>query len=102
MLSKEQQLQKDLNILKTTNLFLAKPMSMEELSNKTGFSASSCQRYLNDKRIIELLDKDVFNEIQNILKIQKHEALSKGGFISTKNNIAIRDENGKFIGNKSK
>lgn len=102
MFNKEQRLRKDLNILKATNLFLEHPVSMDELARKTGFSSSSCQRYLNDKRIIDLLDIDVYNEIQGLLKSNKQEALKKGGFISTQKNEPIRDSIGKFIGNKSK
>lgn len=100
MLSEEQKRKKDLKILKVTSEFINNPLSIEEISQITGISSSSVQRYLNDKRIIELLGKETYDEIKHLLKIRKMQAVSKGGFVSTRNNEPVRDENGKFIGNK--
>lgn len=102
MLSEEQRRQKDLNILKATSEFINNPASMKEIAAKTGLTPSSVQRYLNDKRIIELLGQEVYDEIQNNLKILKQEAVKKGGIIFAKNNISIKDEQGKFNGSQKR
>lgn len=103
MLSKAQEIEINEKILKVTEEFINTGYSIEEVSLNTGISKSSVQRYLNDeKRIVDLLGRDSYETIQQMLKTNKQEALSKGGYISTKNNRPIRDENGKFAGNVKK
>ena len=75
----------------------------KEISEITGISKSSVQRYLNDKETIEkLFSKDLYNKIQESLKENIRQARSIGGINSTKNNIYLKDEKGKFIGIKQK
>lgn len=102
MLSPDQQREKDLKILKTTSEFINRPVSLDEISKITGFSSSSVQRYLNDKRIRVLLGEEVYQEIQELLKFLKKNALSAGGTISSSKNEPIRNQSGQFIGNKRK
>ena len=103
MLSKAQEIEINEKVLKVTEEFINTGFSIEEVSNITGISKSSVQRYLNDeKRIVDLLGREAYDKIQEMLKYNKQEALSKGGYISTKNNMPIRDENGKFAGNVKK
>ena len=103
MLSKAQEIEINEKVLKVAREFINTGYSIEEVSNVTGISKSSVQRYLNDeKRIVNLLGHDSYNKIQEMLKVNKQEGLSKGGSISTTNNTPIRDENGKFAGNVKK
>lgn len=103
MVSKEQEKSIQLKILKVTSEFINTGYSIEKVSEITGISSSSVQRYLNDKkRIVSLLGNEVYDEIQNMIKNNKHEGLSKGGYISTLNNEGIRGLDGKFIGNRKK
>ena len=103
MVSEKQEREINEKILKVTEEFINTGFSIEEVAQITGISKSSVQRYLNDeKRIVDLLGHDAYNKIQEMLKINKQEALSKGGYISTRNNRPIRDENGKFLGNIKK
>ena len=100
MVSIEQRREIDLKIMKTVRTFLEFPLSMEEIAAITGIPSSSVQRYLNDKRIIELFDKNVYDTIQALLKKNRLESRKKGGIISTTNNVPVRDDDGKFSGNK--
>ena len=103
MLSKEQEINIRKKILTVTSEFINTGYSIETVSKITGISSSSVQRYLNDKkRIISLLGKDTYDEIQEMLKHNKEEGLSKGGYISTLQNEAIRSADGRFIGNRKK
>lgn len=90
------------NILKVTKYILEHMnATILEISEATGISASSVQRYLSDDVIDELKDLDVSNPhqiIQGILKNHKQEGLSKGGQVATSNNEPIRDEKGHFVG----
>ena len=103
MLSKEQEINIRKKVLTVTSEFINTGYSIENVSKITGISSSSVQRYLNDqKRIVSLLGKDVYDEIQKMLKHNKKECLSKGGYISTLKNEAIRSNDGKFSGNRKK
>lgn len=103
MINDDQRRNIDLKIMKVTSLFLKHPtLSIEEISEKTGISKSSVQRYLNDPRIIELFDEEIYNTIQDFLKINRLESQRKGGFRSSKNNIPLRDSDGKFNGNRKR
>ena len=99
MVSKQQRIEIDQKILKCVEIFLTSGGTMEELSEKTKIPSSSVQRYLNSKRIIELIGQDAYDEVQKNLKENILEARSKGGIVSTIKNNAVRDDDGKFIGN---
>ena len=102
MISEEKRREIDLKIMKVTRAFLEHPVSIEEIASITGISSSSVQRYLNDKRIIELFDKDIYDQIQTLLKINRLESQKKGGVISTRKNEPLRDSIGRFSGNRRK
>lgn len=103
MLSKEQEINIRKKILKVTAEFINTGYSIGKVSEITGISSSSIQRYLNDKkRIITLLGEEVYDEIQQMLKINKEKGLSKGGYLSSLNNEPIKGSDGKFIGNRKK
>ena len=96
---------KDKKVLDTTIAFQITDYrgTNKEISEITGISKSSVQRYLNDKETIEkLFSKDFYNKIQESLKENIRQARSIGGINSTKNNIYLKDEKGKFIGIKQK
>ena len=102
MIGEEKRKEIDLKIMKVTRAFLDHPVSIDEIANVTGISSSSVQRYLNDKRIIELFDEDVYNEIQALLKNNRLESQKRGGVSSTRKNEPLRDEIGRFNGNKKR
>lgn len=83
-----------------------KDITIDELSKIIGVSSSSIQRYLNDVEYIELIygteAKTILEKVSEKLKKNKNDGLSKGGINSTTNNVPIRDENGKFTGNKKR
>ena len=96
---------KDKKVLDTTIAFQITDYrgTNKEISEITGISKSSVQRYLNDKETIEKpFSKDLYNKIQESLKENIRQARSIGGINSTKNNIYLKDEKGKFIGIKQK
>ena len=96
---------KDKKVLDTTIAFQITDYrgTNKEISEITGISKSSVQRYLNDKETMEkLFSKDLYNKIQESLKENIRQARSIGGINSTKNNIYLKDEKGKFIGIKQK
>ena len=102
MLSEEQRRKIDLRIMKVTRAFLEHPVSIEEISNITGIPSSTVQRDLKNERIIELFGLDVYEEIQSLLKNNRLESQKKGGVASTRKNEPLRDENGRFNGNKKR
>lgn len=92
---------KEKKICIVVKAFLENPMlSNKELSELTGISSSSIQRYLNDPIIKKLFDEEMFNNIQNLLKQKTIEGRRKGGINYFKNNEPIKDEHGNFIGSK--
>ena len=96
---------KDKKVLDTTIAFQITDYrgTNKEISEITGISKSSVQRYLNDKETIEkLFSKNLYKKIQESLKENIRQARSIGGINSTKNNIYLKDEKGKFIGIKQK
>ena len=96
---------KDKKVLDTTIAFQITDYrgTNKEISEITGISKSSVQRYLNDKETIEkLFSKDLYNKIQESLKENIRQARSICGINSTKNNIYLKDEKGKFVGIKQK
>ncbi|MGE5455937.1 MAG: hypothetical protein ACM3O4_02360 [Ignavibacteriales bacterium] len=102
MLSKEQEEEKRLKILKVAKYFFEHGGSIEEVSAATGIPESSVQRYLHDPIIINDLGKDVYDVIQEKIKQNKIEAVIKGGKTYAENNDYIKDEIGKFTGSKRK
>lgn len=104
MMSKLQEKEKISKILKSCKYFLSNPEStMEEMSEYLGISKSSIQRYLKEKEIIvSYLGIDVYEMIQKQLKINTLAARSKGGRKFSENNVAVKDEIGKFTGSIKK
>ena len=105
LVNKIEMSKKDKKVLDTTIAFQITDYrgTNKEISEITGISKSSVQRYLNDKETIEkLFSKDLYNKIQESLKENIRQARSIGGINSTKNNIYLKDEKGKFIGIKQK
>ena len=108
MLSAEQEKEKELKMLRVASLFLKENLSDEEIALETGISSSSVGRYLTDTRLIPLLTKigkdglETFNYIQNKRQENLLAAKKKGGLNFAKNNVAEKDELGKFTGSRRK
>ena len=102
MIREEQQKQINKNILIVVEEFLAHGGTMEEIASRTNLTSSSVQRYLNSEKIIELLDNEIYNQVQEKLKENRKIGCSKGGYISTRNNEGIRSEDGRYIGNRKR
>lgn len=102
MTNEQQEKEIYLKILKVASEFLKTGASIEEVSKTTKISSSSVQRYLNDRRIIEVLGQKEYDQIQNMLKIRKQEALRKGGINSVSNNEVVKDSLGHFNGVRKK
>ena len=107
MISHAQHVEKLERVKKVIDTFLSfEEISITELSKLTKISSSTIQRDLNDLDYIEKVygnsSKEVFEKISERLKKNKENGLSRGGVTSTTNNIPIRDENGKFTGNKKR
>ena len=78
---------KDKKVLDTTIAFQITDYrgTNKEISEITGISKSSVQRYLNDKETIEkLFSKDLYNKIQESLKENIRQARRIGGINSKK------------------
>jgi len=79
-------------------------ISINELSQIINVSSSTIQRDLNDVEYISQIygvkAAEILRIIKRKLSINKNNGLSRGGIASTTNNEPIRDENGKFTGNK--
>ncbi len=71
--------------------------SIKDISDKTGISRSSVQRYLNDPIVINEFGDDVYNYIKSKLKSQRLMGNRNGGINTTINKVYVRDENGKFV-----
>lgn len=102
MLSEEQEELKRLKILRVAKHFMEHGGSMIEVGEATGVPASSVQRYLNDQEIIILLGREAYDSIQDKLKENKQEGLSRGGKNYYANNEFTKDELGKFSGSKKR
>lgn len=77
--------------------------TIKDVEEKTNIPRSTIQRYLNDEQFIKLyFTKDKVNQIKQKLIKAKKEGLSKGGRISQKNNIQLRDNLGHYKGNKKR
>jgi len=81
-------------------------ITISQLSKIINISSSTIQRDLNDVEYIHDIykehTKDILTKISEKLKNSKKNGLSRGGINSTTNNEPIRDENGKFTGNRKK
>jgi hypothetical protein len=102
MLSREQEEQKRLKILRVAKYFIEHGGKIDEVSIATGIPFSSIQRYLHDPLIINELGKDVYDAIQEKVKQNKQEGLSKGGRTYASNNKYTKNEAGKFTGSRKK
>ena len=107
MLSDEQINKKTERIKKVVDAFLSyENISINQLSKIIGIPSSTIQRDLNEVEYITAIytdrSKEVLTIISEKLKENKKFGLSRGGIISTTNNMPIRDENGKFTGNKKR
>ena len=107
MISHEQHIEKIERVKKVIDTFLSyEEISINELSKILDMKPSTVQRDLNNIEYITLIygteAKEILSKISNKLKKNKNLGLIKGGTNSTKNNEPLRDENGKFIGNKKR
>lgn len=105
MLSEEQIEKKKERIKKVVDTFLQyENISINELSQIINVSSSTIQRDLNDVEYISEVygtqTAEILRIVRRKLSINKNNGLSRGGIASTTNNEPIRDENGKFTGNK--
>lgn len=86
--------------------FLSNDYSIQELSDKINIPTSTKQRDLNNTNLIKSIFADesdrVISLISTKLKNNKVEGNKLGGINSTNLNEPIRDDLGKFIGNKRK
>lgn len=104
MLNEEQQKLKTKKIIFTVRKFLDSDCeSILQLSKEIDISSSSIQRYLNEEKIItQYLGDDVYDLVQEKLKINKEYGVIKGAHNSLLNNISTKDSHGKFTGCKSR
>jgi len=102
MLSDEQEARRRLKILTVAKHFIEHGCSIEEISNATGISQSSVQRYLHDPLIISELGRDVYDLIETKINENKLKAVIKGGKTFAENNNYVKDETGKFKGSTRK
>lgn len=107
MLSEEQIEKKKKRIELVVDTFLSfNNLSIEELSKELNIPKSTIQRDLNDLEYIKMVYSgnylEILKQISDKLKQNKKEELSKGGINSTNINEPIRNNDGKFIGNKKR
>lgn len=121
MLSKKQEKEIQENVFKAALFELRTGRTIKQVAEILNMESSSVQRYLNDEeRIIHIFNntnsdelrdlvdlkpgdnfgKVVFDKIQENLKRNKQEGLSRGGITSTKNHKVIKNELGHFQGVK--
>lgn len=75
--------------------------NIDDFSKYSGISSSSIQRYLKEDSKM-FVDSKKYNEITMWLNRAKAEGLSRGGINSQNNNEFIKDEVGKFCGNRKR
>ena len=107
MLSEAQILEKEERVKRVVNKFLEnEQITINELSKQLNIPFSTIQRDLNNVEYISSIygesAKEILLKINNKLKSNKSNGLIRGGINSANNNEPIRDENGKFIGNKKR
>lgn len=74
--------------------------TIQQVSEETGISKSSIQRYLNDSHIRDIIDKETLAELQSKKIRNKADGKKKGGINSFLNNVSLKNKDGKFIGSK--
>lgn len=106
MLSEAQYAKKVERIKLVIDSFLSNNVSITELSNIIDVPKSTIQRDLNNIEYIQEIygyeSREILKQISDKLKLNKENGLSRGEINSTTNNEPIRDENGKFTGNKKR
>lgn len=107
MLSEKQRLEKLERIKLEVDTFLSYDnICINELSTLIHKPSSTIQRDLNDVGFITEIygdkAKEILKSISQKLKQNKANGLRTGGINSTTNNEPIRDDNGKFVGNRKR
>lgn len=74
--------------------------TIQQVSEETGISKSSIQRYLNDSHIMDIIDKETLAELQSKKIKNKVDGKKKGGINSFLNNVPLKNKDGKFTGNE--
>ena len=106
MVSKEQKI-KMLNNLSEIIKVLPTSSNINEIHQQTGISTSTIQRYLNRKDLLldligdDTICEEIFQVHQEWLKSAKKEGLQKGGRVSQERYGYLKEEDGKFRGNKN-
>lgn len=92
----------DKKICLTVKCFLEHPtfsaQQLSELTELKGISRSSIQRYLKSELINDMFGEDIYQKIQELLKLNHLSAQKKGGINSFLNNQSVKDRNGQFMG----
>ena len=107
MLSQTQMAEKAARIKKVVDSFLMyDEITILELEEKINVPKSTIQRDLNNIEYIQMIysdkSKEVLQKISNKLKSNYKNGIHKGGIVATTNYEPVRDEDGKFIGNKKR
>lgn len=108
MLSEKQEQERNLKMLRVASIFLKYNLSDKEIEKQTKIPSSTVGRYLTDPRLIPLLadigydGQETFKFIQQKRKENLYLAKQKGGQKFADNNIANKDEQGKFTGSRKK
>ena len=76
--------------------------NISEISKMTNIPTSSVQRYLNSERVGQLFGPEIADGIKKKLEENLHNAKVKGGRTYATNNIAEKDELGKFTGSRKR
>ena len=108
MLSIEQSKKIEERILITVKTFSKNSnMTIDELaellkSQGVKTSSSTVQRDLNSQFFIKTFGEDMVERVKKQLIKNKENGVKKGGVNSMKNNVFVKDENGKFQGSRSR
>lgn len=85
--------------LEVIKLFLENDdYTIKDISDATGISKSCVQRYLTKEEVEKITTPQVALYISSRIKKRKQEAAVLGGINSRKNNVFVKDQNGKFMG----
>ncbi len=91
--------EKNKKVLLVIKVFLEnEKYTMGDISKITNIPLSSVQRYLKYEEVSKVTTKQVADYIRERIKYQRIEASKKGGKNSKKNNLFVKDTNGKFMG----
>ena len=106
MLSEEQYNEKIQKVTETVTEFLKNKKTIREISEITGISKSSVQRYLNDEEYIKIIfggeASFIIEEINRRLEENQIEGTKLGGTNFALNNEPIKDNLGHFKGSRKK